>query len=132
MGIPIGLKLNSPLNQFLGKFFLHHVRLWLEYIQMILLAFGHGNERSLFWLLLSTCFGFSFFIAVCSDVLSVLSFHIYCFYVYAARLYGLQVSRFELMILNVDLFVNRIAKFQLLVQSSVTKAVLIGTCPQFP
>jgi len=90
MGIPIGLKLNSPLNQFLGKFFLHHVRLWLEYIQMILSAFAPGNHY-LLWPFYVTCFGFSFFIAMISDIVSLLTFHVYCFYVYATRLYGLQV-----------------------------------------
>ena len=90
MGIPIGMKLNSPLNEFLGKFFLHHVRLWLEYIQMILMAFVPKNEL-LFWPFYVTCLGFSFFIAMLSDVVSLLTFHVYCFYVYATRLYGLQV-----------------------------------------
>ncbi|XP_002129923.2 uncharacterized protein LOC100175389 [Ciona intestinalis] len=93
MGIPIGLKLNSNLNQFLGKFFLHHVRLWLEYIHVLSAAFWDESQPKdlLQWLLLVCCGGFSFFFAILSDLTAILSFHIYCFYVYAARLYGLQM-----------------------------------------
>nr|CAB3264867.1 phosphatidylinositol N-acetylglucosaminyltransferase subunit Q-like [Phallusia mammillata] len=90
MGIPIGLKLNSPLNQFLGKFFLHHVQLWLEYIQMLLSTLNAKQEYFMHWPLFVSCFGLSLFVAFLSDVVSLLSFHIYCFYVYGARLYRLQ------------------------------------------
>uniref|UniRef100_F6R1F8 Phosphatidylinositol N-acetylglucosaminyltransferase subunit Q-like n=2 Tax=Ciona intestinalis TaxID=7719 RepID=F6R1F8_CIOIN len=93
MGIPIGLKLNSNLNQFLGKFFLHHVRLWLEYIHVLSAAFWDESQHKdlLEWLLLICCGGFSFVFAILSDLTAILSFHIYCFYVYATRVYGLQM-----------------------------------------
>ena len=91
MGIPIGLKLNLPLNQFLGKFFLHHVHIWLEYIQMILNAITSESWFNFSRLFYVTCFAFSFSIAILSDIVSMLTFHVYCFYVYATRLYGLQV-----------------------------------------
>jgi len=93
MGIPIGLKLNSPLNQFLGKFFLHHVQLWLEYVELTLSSLQSTYSQSIFlqWTLSLSCFGLSLFFGFLSDVVSLLSFHIYCFYVYAARLYRLQV-----------------------------------------
>lgn len=28
MGVPVGLKLNKPLNEFLGRFFMYHIYLW--------------------------------------------------------------------------------------------------------
>ena len=28
MGVPAGLKLNKPLNDFLGRFFMYHIYLW--------------------------------------------------------------------------------------------------------
>ncbi|XP_076816926.1 uncharacterized protein LOC143462585 [Clavelina lepadiformis] len=92
MGIPIGLKLNSPLNHFLGKFFLHHVQLWLEYIKLILETLSSQSSNFFMWPLYVSCCGLSFFLAFISDMISLLTFHTYCFYVYAARLYGLQVT----------------------------------------
>lgn len=88
MGIPAGLKLNHPLNQFLGHFFLYHVRLWLEYAKMMMDVFPH----LITYCLMSSCFGLSFLLCIIADAVSTLSFHVYCFYVYAGRLYGLQVS----------------------------------------
>lgn len=88
MGIPAGLKLNHRLNQFLGHFFLYHVRLWLEYARMMMNLF----PNLMTYCLLSSCMGLSFFLAIICDTVSTLSFHIYCFYVYAGRLYGLQVT----------------------------------------
>ena len=91
MGVPIGLKLNSPLNQFLGKFFLHHVHLWLEYIEIMLNAITRENAQGFTWIFYINFFGISFSLAFLSDVVSLLTFHLYCFYVYATRLYGIQV-----------------------------------------
>ncbi|XP_070581207.1 phosphatidylinositol N-acetylglucosaminyltransferase subunit Q-like [Ptychodera flava] len=87
MGVPAGLKLNSQLDEFLGKFFLYHIYLWLSYLK-VLTPF---MEAILWSIGLSGCLGVSVFLSLSMDFLSMLTFHIYCFYVYAARLYSLQL-----------------------------------------
>ena len=37
MGVPVGLKLNKPLNEFLGRFFLYHIYLWNSKIKLNIL-----------------------------------------------------------------------------------------------
>lgn len=94
MGIPIGLKLNLPLNRFLGNFFLHLLRLWTEFLRLTLrslstsplLRFGVNAALSL------VGFGFTFAVAAVSDFVSCLTFHVHCFYIYAARLYQFQLE----------------------------------------
>ncbi|XP_039253589.2 phosphatidylinositol N-acetylglucosaminyltransferase subunit Q-like [Styela clava] len=88
MGFPAGLKLNHPLNQFLGHFFLYHVRLWLEYSKMMMEFIPY----LITYCLMTSCLGLSFLLSIIADAVSTLSFHVYCFYVYAGRLYGLQVA----------------------------------------
>ncbi|XP_067005884.2 phosphatidylinositol N-acetylglucosaminyltransferase subunit Q [Anabrus simplex] len=88
MGIPAGLKLNFAFNNMLGRFFLYHINLWwtflvvaqplLEFTFQIFLWFGQ--------------LGLTFQAAILADLLAIASFHVYCIYVYAARLYNLQVS----------------------------------------
>lgn len=94
MGVPIGLKLNLPLNKFLGNFFLHHVRLWLEYLRTGLegISSSVSLQRLTLMVLSLTCLGFTFLLAAASDVLSLLTFHVYCFYIYAARLFQIQLA----------------------------------------
>ena len=87
MGIPAGLKLNKELANLLGQFFLYHIFLWKTY-----LAFLQPYVQSIVWFsILPGCCGFTFLLSLVSDVLSLLTLHIYCFYVYAARIYNLQV-----------------------------------------
>ncbi|XP_031553928.1 phosphatidylinositol N-acetylglucosaminyltransferase subunit Q-like [Actinia tenebrosa] len=87
MGVPAGLKLDKTLTSFLGKFFLYHIYLWQIYLKII-----QPYLQTLLWTcILSGCLGMTFLISLASDVLSLLTLHIYCFYVYAARLYSLQV-----------------------------------------
>uniref|UniRef100_A0A1B6MFZ7 Phosphatidylinositol N-acetylglucosaminyltransferase subunit Q n=1 Tax=Graphocephala atropunctata TaxID=36148 RepID=A0A1B6MFZ7_9HEMI len=87
MGSPADLKLNSPLNNVLGKFFLFHIDLWWAFL---------GYSRPLLELGFKTfvclgSLGLSFQIAILADLLAVASFHVYIIYVYAARLYHAQV-----------------------------------------
>ncbi|XP_022080508.1 phosphatidylinositol N-acetylglucosaminyltransferase subunit Q-like [Acanthaster planci] len=81
MGAPAGLKLNSALAHFLGQFFLYHVYLWIGYLSAM--------QPVLSWVIwcmsLTGCLGVSVILAVACDMVSMLTFHIYCFYVYAAR-----------------------------------------------
>ncbi|XP_061411287.1 phosphatidylinositol N-acetylglucosaminyltransferase subunit Q [Lethenteron reissneri] len=87
MGVPAGLKLNNALDQTLGRFFLYHIHLWLSYLSVLA-----PLVRPVLWHAgLSACLGASILLSVASDILSLLTFHIYCFYVYAARLYKLMV-----------------------------------------
>ncbi|KAJ8923233.1 hypothetical protein NQ315_001789 [Exocentrus adspersus] len=88
MGSPIGLKLNHSFNNNLGKFFFYHISLWRVFLQ--------GTQpllRAYFrYLVLPGALGFSFQIAMGSDIISIATFHVYCIYVYAARLFSLQIS----------------------------------------
>nr|SVE94430.1 EOG090X0BA1 [Simocephalus serrulatus] len=84
MGFPVGLKLNRPLSTVLGKFFLYHLYLWKTYIDII------KPVVSIIVFIASTfgLIGLSFQMALLSDLITMASLHCYCFYVYAARLYG--------------------------------------------
>ncbi|XP_022196206.2 phosphatidylinositol N-acetylglucosaminyltransferase subunit Q isoform X2 [Nilaparvata lugens] len=88
MGSPAGLKLNFPLNSVLGKFFLYHIDLWWFFLGLVrpFLEFGF------YLLLLIGRLGVTFQIAILADLLALASFHVYCIYVYAARLYNLQLN----------------------------------------
>lgn len=103
MGVPVGLKLNKPLTEFLGRFFLYHIYLWdsnigllySHFMQLIsnCLVFFQGSivifKESLPYLLNFIAFsgflGISLFISLCKDTLSLFVIHTYCFYVYALR-----------------------------------------------
>ncbi|XP_031354888.1 phosphatidylinositol N-acetylglucosaminyltransferase subunit Q isoform X2 [Photinus pyralis] len=88
MGSPAGLKLNSTFNLTLGTFFSYHVTLWR--------AFLHTTtpllHLALYLLVFPGACGLSFQVALLSDLVAFSSFHIYCIYVYAARLYGVQIK----------------------------------------
>ncbi|XP_018399931.1 PREDICTED: phosphatidylinositol N-acetylglucosaminyltransferase subunit Q isoform X2 [Cyphomyrmex costatus] len=87
MGVPAGLKLNHVLNNTMGKFFLYHIQLWwtflifskplLDFAFEVLLLFGR--------------LGITFQISIVADLLALVSFHTYCIYVYAARLFNIQL-----------------------------------------
>ncbi|XP_075231560.1 phosphatidylinositol glycan anchor biosynthesis class Q isoform X2 [Lycorma delicatula] len=87
MGSPAGLKLNFPLNSVLGKFFIYHIDLWWSFLGLV----RPFLEYSFYIFLLIGRLGFSFQIAILADFLAIASFHVYCIYVYAARLYNLQL-----------------------------------------
>ncbi|XP_054165311.1 uncharacterized protein LOC128962920 [Oppia nitens] len=87
MGMPAGLKLNRPLNTALGQFFLYHIYLWKTYMIIIKPLFAIIVETLVYCGVL----GFTCILSVLSDLVALATIHIYCFYGYAARLYGLQV-----------------------------------------
>ncbi|XP_039102681.1 phosphatidylinositol N-acetylglucosaminyltransferase subunit Q isoform X3 [Hyaena hyaena] len=87
MGAPAGLKMNRALDQVLGRFFLYHLHLWISYIHLM----SPFIERILWHVGLSACLGLTVALSILSDIIALLTFHIYCFYVYGARLYCLKV-----------------------------------------
>lgn len=87
MGVPGGLKLNKTLTNFLGKFFLYHIYLWQTYLQVI----QPYLKPVLQVCIMSGYLGMTFLISMASDIFSLLTLHIYFFYVYAARVYSLQI-----------------------------------------
>ncbi|XP_076998429.1 phosphatidylinositol N-acetylglucosaminyltransferase subunit Q [Tamandua tetradactyla] len=87
MGAPAGLKMNRALDQVLGRFFLYHIHLWISYIHLT----SPFVERVLWHVGLSACLGLTVALSLLSDIIALLTFHIYCFYVYGARLYHLKI-----------------------------------------
>ncbi|NXR37757.1 PIGQ acetylglucosaminyltransferase, partial [Zosterops hypoxanthus] len=87
MGAPAGLKMNRALDQVLGRFFLYHIHLWISYIHLL----SPFIEMILWYVGLSACLGLTVALCLLSDIIALLTFHIYCFYVYGARLYCLKI-----------------------------------------
>ena len=87
MGAPAGLKLNIPLNQFLGNFYIYHVHLWTNYLYFI----EAYLPTIILCCTLAGCLGITFLLALLCDLLLLLTVHIYCFYIYAARLFSLEI-----------------------------------------
>ena len=87
MGAPAGLKLNRDLTVFLGHFFLYHIQIWMGYLSLIEIYL----ETIVQAVICSGCLGLTFMLSLANDAVSVLTFHLYCFYVYAARIYSLQI-----------------------------------------
>ncbi|CAL7934906.1 unnamed protein product [Xylocopa violacea] len=88
MGAPAGLKLNLPLNNMLGKFFLYHIHMWWTFLIFIKPVMDFAFEV----LVLLGKFGITFQIAIAADLLALVSFHAYCIYVYATRLFNMQLK----------------------------------------
>lgn len=87
-GAPAGLKLNQPLTQALSAFFSYHVHLWRLYLDL-----ADPLLKGLAWILVWLgMFGLSIQVAILSDLLDLATLHLYCFYVYAARIHMLQIS----------------------------------------
>ena len=87
MGAPAGFKLNIPLNQFLGNFYIYHVHLWTNYLYFV----EAYLPKIILCCTLAGCLGVTFLLALLCDVLLLLTVHIYCFYIYAARLFCLEI-----------------------------------------
>jgi hypothetical protein len=87
-GSPVGLKLNVQLNNFLLSCFMYHVDLWFNFIVIV--------EPAIHYLFVPiTVFGFfglSFQCALICDIITLITLHAHCFYIYAAMLYKLEVS----------------------------------------
>uniref|UniRef100_T1IKJ2 Phosphatidylinositol N-acetylglucosaminyltransferase subunit Q n=1 Tax=Strigamia maritima TaxID=126957 RepID=T1IKJ2_STRMM len=87
MGVPAGFKLNFPLSSTLGRFFLYHIYLWKTYIYLV-----QPIVRQFLPAISSLgLLGLTFQLSILVDFLSLATFHVYCFYVYAARLYHLHI-----------------------------------------
>lgn len=86
---PGGLKLNPQLARFLSQFCNHHVRIWESYAVMLC----NNCETILTTVgLFASPFGVSFLFGLVGDLLSVLTLHFYCFYIYAVRLYHFWIT----------------------------------------
>lgn len=88
MGWPAGLKLNTELAAFLGDLFLWVIDYWASCIDTLRPALP-----AVIWVIGFTSFaGASMPIAVFSDLLSILTIHIYSFYLASARIYHWQLT----------------------------------------
>lgn len=87
MGAPAGLKLNSQLTHILGRFFQYHIYLWTGYLYILKPVLG----QLVYYSSVAGIWGLSVQLALFQDIFSTMTIHIYCFYVYAARLYRLQM-----------------------------------------
>lgn len=100
MGAPVGLKLNNAFNKMLGKYFSYHVQLWWLFLDV-------SSEKLDIILHIYSYLGYlgiTLQVAVISDLISIATFHSYCIYVYAARLFNMQISG---LIALLRLFVGR-------------------------
>uniref|UniRef100_A0A8C5NTH3 Phosphatidylinositol glycan anchor biosynthesis class Q n=1 Tax=Junco hyemalis TaxID=40217 RepID=A0A8C5NTH3_JUNHY len=73
MGAPAGLKMNRALDQVLGRFFLYHIHLWISYIHLL----SPFIEMILWYVGLSACLGLTVALCILSDIIALLTFHIY-------------------------------------------------------
>ncbi|KAK1753087.1 N-acetylglucosaminyl transferase component-domain-containing protein [Echria macrotheca] len=88
MGWPAGLKLNSELAVFLGDLFLWVIDYWSNCIEALRPVLPH-----IIWFIgFSSFAGASMPIALFSDLLSILTIHIYSFYLASARIYHWQLN----------------------------------------
>ncbi|XP_052740060.1 phosphatidylinositol N-acetylglucosaminyltransferase subunit Q isoform X2 [Bicyclus anynana] len=100
MGAPAGLKLNNAFNKMLGNYFLYHVELWWLFLDMS----GEKLDIVMHIYQYLGYLGFTFQAAIISDMMCLATFHCYCIYVYAARLFSLQISGLTALL---RLFVGR-------------------------
>ena len=88
MGWPAGLKLNGELAAFLGDLFLWVIEYWAGCIEALRPVLPH-----IIWFIgFSSFAGASMPLALFSDLLSVLTIHIYSFYLASARIYHWQLT----------------------------------------
>jgi phosphatidylinositol glycan class Q protein len=88
MDWPAGLKLNTELAKFLGDLFIWVIAYWAGCMEMV-----RPHLPELIRLIGFSAFaGATFPISLLSDMASVLTLHIYAFYVASARIYNWQVS----------------------------------------
>ncbi|KAI2631417.1 Gpi1-domain-containing protein [Hypomontagnella submonticulosa] len=88
MGWPAGLKLNSELALFLGDLFLWVIDYWSSCIATLQPLLAH-----MVWFIgFSSFAGASMPIALFSDLLSILTIHIYSFYLASARIFHWQLT----------------------------------------
>ncbi|KAJ2899068.1 N-acetylglucosaminyl transferase component-domain-containing protein [Zalerion maritima] len=88
MGWPAGLKLNSELGAFLGDLFLWVIDYWGSCVEILKPSLPH-----IVWFIGFTSFaGASMPVAMFSDLVSLLTLHIYSFYLASARIFHWQLS----------------------------------------
>ncbi|KAI9336920.1 N-acetylglucosaminyl transferase component-domain-containing protein [Obelidium mucronatum] len=85
---PVGLKLNSELNGFLGQLFLWILNLWKDFV----LPLRENLPTLLYSIGFCGCFGATFILSLVSDLMAVFTIHLYLFYVVAAKIYSWQVE----------------------------------------
>ncbi|KAH6615604.1 N-acetylglucosaminyl transferase component-domain-containing protein [Chaetomium sp. MPI-SDFR-AT-0129] len=88
MGWPAGLKLNNELGAFLGDLFLWVIDYWSSCIVALRPVLPH----IILFIGFSSFAGASMPIALFSDLLSILTVHIYSFYLASARIYHWQLN----------------------------------------
>ncbi len=89
MGTPGGLKLNTPLNHFIGGRILALLDLW-QYFYSDFIAMYLDSILSVLLILLP--FGLTLFLAAVHDFLKFLHLCLICFFVFTSCIVGLQVS----------------------------------------
>jgi len=101
MHAPAGLKLNQPLVDFLATFYFYHIYLWSGYLEALVII----GLPYLYQILSILCFfGISLVIGAICDFIRLLTIHLYCFYIYAARLFNWQI---RLLIILFRLFCGK-------------------------
>jgi len=89
MGIPWGIKLNTPVNHFLGSHYLYVLSFWrLFYMEFIAIYMSYIIK---FFVLLLP-FGFTLPLTALHDFLKFLNLCLICFFVISQRISTLQVS----------------------------------------
>lgn len=88
MDQPAGLKLNTELAKFLGDFFLWVIDYWDNSMVQLRPLLSH-IVRVIGW---SSFAGASMPISLVSDLVSLLTIHIYSFYIASARIYNWQLT----------------------------------------
>jgi phosphatidylinositol glycan class Q protein len=88
MDYPAGLKLNKDLALFLGDLFLWIIDYWADVMKSIRPLLPHVIQIIGF----SSFAGASMPISLFSDLLSVLTIHVYAFYIASARIYNWQLT----------------------------------------
>ncbi|KAK5942674.1 pig-Q [Knufia obscura] len=89
MSYPGGLKLNTELAAFLGDLFLWVIEYWSASSQLLVLPY---LPTIVYFIGFSSFAGASMPIAIFSDLLSLMTVHIYAFYIASARIFNWQLS----------------------------------------
>merc|ERR1711953_710928 len=80
---PGGLKLNPQLTGFLTQLCYHHIMIWQNYAKHVLFQIDNYGHCVLY----CSYFSIPFTLAIIADLVSLLTLHFYCFYIYSLRLY---------------------------------------------
>ena len=89
MSYPGGLKLNTELAAFLGDLFLWVIEYWSTTARLLVMP----HLPAIFYFIGYSSFaGASLPIAILSDLLSLLTMHIYCFYIASAKIFNWQLT----------------------------------------